>query len=323
MKPGMLYSDLPKDLRRYRADIFDDKYNRLSWDDLSRSITAHIAKDGYWYVHPDQHRTLTVREAARVQTFPDHFRFAGTRSRQFHQIGNAVPPALSEAIGRAILGASRTGHPDGSRPSRSRAEFRELLAGWAAFDRQIAPWAYPADPWPIAVGLVLGSKGEAGWPTPADVLDLAPMFADATPRLLATLVAMADPGRRRLAAERLVAAAAAVRSDPAGWSGAGWAKAAGLGPAGRDWFGVLAGDGLGLVASTAVLRVTARVTGSDVDRQNRNSAGRMELAKLVGGGEAAPTLNAAMHRLGTAVCTTGQPACHACPVRGVCAGRAL
>ena len=102
MKPGTRYGDLPKHLRRYRDDIFDDKYNRLSWDDVSRSITAHIAKDGYWYIHPSEQRTLTVREAARIQTFPDHFRFAGTRSHAFRQIGNAVPVALAEAIGRQI-----------------------------------------------------------------------------------------------------------------------------------------------------------------------------------------------------------------------------
>ena len=62
-----LYSDLPEHLRRYRADIFDDKYKRLEENGLSRTITAHIAKDGYWYIHPRDNRTLTVREAARLQ----------------------------------------------------------------------------------------------------------------------------------------------------------------------------------------------------------------------------------------------------------------
>ena len=79
MKPGDTYLDVPEHLRRYRHDIFDDKYYRLSFEDVSRTITAHIAKDGYWYIHPDQDRTLSVREAARIQTFPDWFRFAGTR----------------------------------------------------------------------------------------------------------------------------------------------------------------------------------------------------------------------------------------------------
>jgi DNA (cytosine-5)-methyltransferase 1 len=93
MNPGMRYGDLPKHLRRYRDDIFDDKYNRLSWDEVSRSITAHIAKDGYWYIHPSEQRTLTVREAARIQTFPDHFRFAGVHcADRLQPAGHASRP---------------------------------------------------------------------------------------------------------------------------------------------------------------------------------------------------------------------------------------
>ena len=102
MKQGQSYRDLPEHLRRYRTDIFDDKYFRLSWNGRSRSITAHLAKDGYWYIHPQQDRTLSVREAARIQTFPDHFRFAGSMTSRFTQIGNAVPPMLARAVGQAL-----------------------------------------------------------------------------------------------------------------------------------------------------------------------------------------------------------------------------
>ena len=70
MRQGDGYLDVPEHLRRYRFDIFNDKYFRLSCDGLSRTITAHIAKDGYWYIHPRQDRTLSIREAARIQTFP-------------------------------------------------------------------------------------------------------------------------------------------------------------------------------------------------------------------------------------------------------------
>lgn len=322
MVPGTLYSDLPDSMKRYRDDIFDDKYNRLDWNSLSRSITAHIAKDGYWYIHPEQHRTLTVREAARLQTFPDSFRFAGTRSHQFHQIGNAVPPALGEAIGAALLEATRLDvEPSGSRPSTLRARFRTQLADWARKDRTAVPWMYPSDPWTAAVGLVLGAKGRVAWPRPEDVLALAPTFEMATPRLLTTLVAMTAPGRRQRVVERLASAAAAVREDPAAWSSPQWHKAAGLGPAAKAWHEVLTDESSGLVASTAVLRVTARLTGSDVDRQNRNSAGRMHLARLVGGGPDAALLNAAMHRLGQSVCTLEAPRCHACPLEDVCEER--
>ena len=83
MRDGTLYSDLPARLRRYRSDIFDDKYKRLPWYGLSRTITAHIGKDGYWYIHPKQHRTLTMREAARIQTFPDRFRFGERQVTRF------------------------------------------------------------------------------------------------------------------------------------------------------------------------------------------------------------------------------------------------
>src|SRR5215207_9155160 len=102
MDANTRYKDLPDDVKRYREDIFDDKYKRLDENNLSRTITAHIAKDGYWYIHPRQNRTITVREAARLQTFPDWYRFAGPPSAAFKQIGNAVPPLLAENLGDAI-----------------------------------------------------------------------------------------------------------------------------------------------------------------------------------------------------------------------------
>ena len=135
-----LYSDLPESLRRYRSDIFNDKYNRLSWDEPSRTVTAHLAKDGYWYIHPEQHRSLTVREAARLQTFPDTFRFAGCRSHQFQQIGNAVPPELARQIGSAILRSVRgdRGRLSLGAARRSlrmrRTTFREAMLGWVETD---------------------------------------------------------------------------------------------------------------------------------------------------------------------------------------------
>ena len=105
LKPGDTYLDVPEHLRRYRSDTFDDKYLRLSFDDLSRTITAHIAKDGYWYIHPREDRTLSIREAARIQTFPDRFRFAGHPSTRYQQIGNAVPPMLASAIAASVRSA--------------------------------------------------------------------------------------------------------------------------------------------------------------------------------------------------------------------------
>lgn len=319
MKPGSLYSDLPQKLRRYRADIFDDKYNRLAWDDLSRSITAHIAKDGYWYIHPEQHRTLTVREAARVQTFPDHFRFAGSRSHQFAQIGNAVPPAVGEAIGGALLAAISEAKPESTtRISLWRAAVRDQLEQWSRTDRGEALWAYPGDPWQALVGLILGGKGDVGWPGPNDALEIVPTLETATPPMMTVLDAMADPGRRRTAVHRLRRTVDALRSDATGWNGTSWRRAAALGPAAMEWLDLLAFNSGGLAPSSSVLRVTARITGTDVDERNRMSTGRMELAKLVGNGRRAAMINAAMHRLGNQLCLAEQPSCTECPVRKIC-----
>src|SRR6202012_2522851 len=121
-----------------RTDIFTDKYKRLAWDQVSRSITAHIAKDGYWYIHPDQARTLSIREAARVQTFPDHFRFAGQPSHRLRQIGNAVPPLLAEAVGGSVRAAIE------ACPSKRRREdfssFHDDLLSWHPDHRRDYPW---------------------------------------------------------------------------------------------------------------------------------------------------------------------------------------
>ena len=114
---GQTYADLPERLQRYRSDIFTDKYKRLAWDELSRTITAHLAKDGYWYIHPSQHRTLSVREAADPD-FPDRFRFAGQPSHRYRQIGNAVPPMMAEALGGARSGPISTRRPSPHHPER-------------------------------------------------------------------------------------------------------------------------------------------------------------------------------------------------------------
>ena len=138
------YSDLPEDMRRYRDDIFDDKYKRLDENELSRTITAHIAKDGYWYIHPRQNRTLTVREAARLQTFPDRFRFAGPPSAAFRQIGNAVPPARRRA---ARPGRPRQPGTTRSRPGRRRRRSPACWPGGSVRCRRWSvPWLQRADP---------------------------------------------------------------------------------------------------------------------------------------------------------------------------------
>jgi DNA (cytosine-5)-methyltransferase 1 len=104
MKPGGKYTDIPEEYRRYNSESFKDKYYMLRPDAPSVTVTAHLDKDGYRYIHWDreQHRTISIREAARIQSFGDQFRFAGSRSSRFRQIGNAVPPMMAQEIARKV-----------------------------------------------------------------------------------------------------------------------------------------------------------------------------------------------------------------------------
>ncbi|GEM_PF-82182 len=101
------YNELPRRLKTHRnEDGFLDRFKVVDASaEGSHTIVAHIAKDGHFYIHPDlrQNRSISVREAARLQTFPDDYKFEGTRGPQFRQIGNAVPPMLSEVIARELI----------------------------------------------------------------------------------------------------------------------------------------------------------------------------------------------------------------------------
>lgn len=86
----------------YDRDNFKDRYTRQHRNEPCSTIVAHLSKDGLMFVHPTQNRSLTPREAARVQSFPDWFEFPIARTHQFRVIGNAVPPLVAEAVGIAV-----------------------------------------------------------------------------------------------------------------------------------------------------------------------------------------------------------------------------
>ncbi|MFV9830530.1 hypothetical protein A4A36_10925 [Bacillus subtilis] len=94
------FQELPVRLR----NGFDDFYRKLDWERPSPTIIAHLHKDGLAFIHPDggQARSLSIREAARLQSFPDNFIFQGSQSHMFKQIGNAVPPMLAYHLANAL-----------------------------------------------------------------------------------------------------------------------------------------------------------------------------------------------------------------------------
>jgi DNA (cytosine-5)-methyltransferase 1 len=92
------------ELNHIKERVFNNSYTVQLWDKPARTIIAHLYKDGNQFIHPDykQGRTITPREAARLQSFPDDFAFEGSKTQQYKQIGNAVPPLFAEAIAKAV-----------------------------------------------------------------------------------------------------------------------------------------------------------------------------------------------------------------------------
>lgn len=93
-----------QDILKYknRKEIFKDKYKKLRGDEICKTITSHMRLDCHMYIHPEQARGISPREAARVQTFPDDYFFRGTLNDWYYQIGNAVPVKLAEIIASTI-----------------------------------------------------------------------------------------------------------------------------------------------------------------------------------------------------------------------------
>lgn len=128
LKPGQDWRDLPRRLlpagmqRALRKD-HTRRYRRMKWDGVARSIITRFRdpKSGE-YTHPEQNRTISIREAARIQSFPDWFVFEGSYTAQYDQVGNAVPPLLARAV--AIELGEVLGGSDRSRQSPVKSRYR-------------------------------------------------------------------------------------------------------------------------------------------------------------------------------------------------------
>lgn len=318
MNSGTLYSEIDPKYIRYRTDSFTDKYKRLAANDLSRTITAHIAKDGYWYIHPTQPRTLTVREAARVQTFPDRFRFAGTRSDAFRQIGNAVPPMLGTAAARALEPVA-TDQAHESRAAISKwKDARDSLAQWAQRQRDSGSWYwYPGKSMGLATAAIAAILTTASAKNMATVLEEAKGWDSIEAEQYERLIEVAPtPGIKRKL-ERLAPRPALIEAWVSFDEDAVRTELA-FKPAEESAFTMLRAREDLLFLSQATLRVASRVSGTDSAQVNRQTAGRVDLSRLVGAGDDSALRLASVQAIGKTLCHLSQPNCGECPLMRVC-----
>lgn len=315
---GGTYDSLPESLQRYRSDIFTDKYKRLSRVELSRTITAHIARDGYWYIHPTQVRTLSIREAARLQTFPDWYRFAGEPSHRYRQVGNAVPPLLAEALGLSLRASLEKGRRASRKPQNM---FRTDLLDWHARRARAFPWRGGQTPWNVLLAEMCLHRTRAD-----QVAAVYPRLLEVAPNPRA-LIDNADEVRSVLASLGLrwrvdnilaVARELVERFDsqvPS--SREELLRLPGVGDYVANAVLVFAYHRTATLMDTNTERIVSRVTGNT--RGARKWQLRLDLYELAGAAGADSRFNYGLLDLGALACRAGKPLCAECPVRMHCA----
>lgn len=318
MTSNTRYCDLPDHLKRYRDDIFEDKYKRLDMEKLSRTITAHISQDGYWYIHPNQDRTLTIREAARIQTFPDSYRFCGYPRHAFKQIGEAVPPLLGKAVGTAIVQALNTDRGAILPTTRDTAV---LASKWfVALDTKnmAMPWLAATTAWGILLGhLLLDRAGRNQAPA---------MFRQAIERWSTPEKLLEDSAADDFASLRFkfdsydCLRQMAVQISTGAWITPESLESAGVPPAVA--LRILASTGCGSrrPLNGTLERLVRRFTGIPARVEDGRGNAEMLLGRMVGV-DAEGMIFRAMNEIATKYCKPGTPVCDGCPLAALCAQR--
>ena len=324
LKPGDTYLDVPIHLRRYRSDAFEDRYLRLSFDGLSRTITAHIAKDGYWYIHPREDRTLSIREAARIQTFPDRFRFAGHPTSRYQQIGNAVPPILASAIALSLKDALDDWDADAETNDchlSTVVSFRDDLVRWFRHNKRDFPWRRRSlTPWQLLLleMCLHRTKAEQVDRVAGELLSLGETpdtFLNNSKKLEPVLTSLGLHWR----AANLASAAEFVRDRLAGEVPDNWQELTAI-PGVGDYIAsavlCFAFGRSSVLMDTNTVRIARRLLGGG---DQKNWRLRLILHELAGQRGADIQWNQALLDLGALVCTARAPKCGECPVRASCA----
>ena len=324
LNPGDTYLDVPDDLKRYRSDTFTDKYERMTFDGLSRTITAHIAKDGYAYIHPREDRTLSIRESARIQTFPDRFRFAGHPTNRYRQIGNAVPSLLARAIAQSVRDAltsdSSELHPRTN--ARCRGDnFRRDLDLWFQLNKRAFVWRdRRIDAWQTLLIEMCLHRTKADQ---VEVIANRLLESGSTPESFVTNFNEVEPLLDTLGlkwrTKNMLAAANFVSEKfdnaiPDSWHGL--IAIPGVGDYIASAVLCFAFDQKSVLVDTNTLRIARRVV------RNRDAPIwrlRIALGELSGHTGPNEAWNQALLDLGALVCTARVAKCEICPVQAHCA----